>query len=101
MERSSRKPVRTSLLAACAWVFLSLPAAPSTYGADENRQAPDRGPAQGPVLGVQRDEEKTTYSIGSSDRDRGKDDADRAWQMLDNVITHTRGARGKGSDNNR
>ena len=101
MERSSRKPVRTLLLTTSVGVFLSLCAPSSTHGADGNRQAPVQAPAQAPTLDVQRDKEKTVYSIGSSDRDSGKEDADRAWQMLNNMMIDTRGAHGKGPDNNR
>lgn len=101
MERSCRKPLRTLLLAACAWGFLGLFAASSIYSADGNGQAPPQPPAQPPTLDVQRDKEKTVYSIGTSDRDSRKDDSDRAWQMLNNMMIDNRGTRGKGPDNNR
>jgi len=54
-----------------------------------------------PSIDVQRDGDKTVYSIGSSPRDKGKSDKDRSWDMLDNMLIDARGARGKRPDNNR
>jgi len=80
---------------ACTLAAL-LPAA-AAHGAE----AANQSAAQPPVLDVQRDKEKTVYTIGARPKDAGKDDADKAWDMLDNVTTDTRGAHGKRPDNNR
>jgi len=82
---------------AVAWLVLSLWVPALCPGAEADPKAP----AQAPTMDVQRDKDKTVYRIGNSDKDREKDDADKAWQMLDNVIIDTRGAHGKGPNNNR
>jgi hypothetical protein len=53
------------------------------------------------VLDVQRDKDKTVYTIGARPGDARRDDADRAWNMLNNVVIDARGAHGKRPDNNR
>ena len=63
--------------------------------------APGQSSAPPPVIDVQRDKDKTVYSIGARPKDEGKDDADKAWNMLDNAIIDARGAHGKRPDNNR
>jgi hypothetical protein len=64
-------------------------------------EAPGQSSAQPPAIDVQRDEDKTVYSIGAGPKDEGKDDADKAWNMLDNATIDARGAHGKRPDNNR
>jgi hypothetical protein len=50
---------------------------------------------------LERDKDKTVYTIGPGDREQIKQDADKAWDMLNNVVIESRGSRGKGPDNNR
>ena len=55
-----------------------------------------------PAIDVQRDSDRTVYSIGSSPKNNsGKSDKDRSWDMLNNVLIDARGAHGKRPDNNR
>ena len=89
---------RTVQLIFLACAFLGLAPAAATYGAEAGDSQP---PAQPPVLDVQRDKEKTVYTIGARPRDTGKDDTDRAWDMLNNMVIDARGAHGKRPDNNR
>lgn len=64
-----------------------------------------------PALGedsirVERDKDKTVYTIGSNEGKNEVSDRDRSWQMLNNMsIIHERSDKrehdGKGQDNNR
>ena len=97
MKGWSRTRSRTVQLIFLACVFLGLAPAAATYGAGAGSQPP----AQPPVLDVQRDKDKTVYTIGARPGDARRDDADRAWNMLNNVVIDARGAHGKRPDNNR
>jgi hypothetical protein len=70
--------------------FFGLSGLAPLYGAETN----------GPIT-VEREKEKTVYSIGSTDKNSTRDDADKAWEMFNNVIIDTRGSHGKGPNNNR
>ena len=94
-RRWRRWAVMRFLCIACALMGL-LPAAAAHGG-----EAPGQSSAQPPVIDVQRDKDKTVYSIGARRKDEGKDDADKAWNMLDNATIDARGAHGKRPDNNR
>jgi hypothetical protein len=50
---------------------------------------------------IERDKDRTVYTIGSSEGDQTKEDTENAWEMLKGVIIDARGALGKGPDNNR
>jgi hypothetical protein len=69
-------------------------------GEGDDGEKVGRAPAP-PSIDVQRDSDKTVYSIGGSPRDKGKSDKDRSWDMLNNVLIDARGAHGKRPDNNR
>jgi hypothetical protein len=97
MEGWSRTLLRTVQLIFLAYVFLGLAPAAATYGAEADSQPL----AQPPALGVQRDKDKTVYTIGARSRGTRRDETDRAWDMLNNVVIDARGAHGKGPDNNR
>jgi hypothetical protein len=97
MEGWSRTRLRAVQLIFLACAFLGLAPAAATYGAETGSQPP----AQPPVLGVQRDKDKTVYTIGARPWDTRRDDTDRAWDMLNNVVIDARGAHGKGPNNNR
>jgi hypothetical protein len=96
MEGWSRTRLGTVQLIFLACAFLGLAPASTTFGAGPDGQPPPQS-----ALDVQRDKDKTVYTIGARPRDKRRDDADRAWDMLNNVIIDTRGSHGKGSDNNR
>jgi len=53
------------------------------------------------TISVEQDKDKTTYIIRGSDKDTQKEEADKAWEMLQHVIIDTRGRHGTGPDNNR
>lgn len=97
MERWSRGWSGTLLLAALAGILPGLSLAAGPYGPEGGSQAQ----AGSPTLDVQRDRDKTVYTTGSTPRDNGRNDKDRAWEMLNNVIIDSRGAHGKRPDNNR
>ncbi len=97
MEGWNRTWLRVVLIIFLASAFLGVVPVAATYGAEGSGPSP----AQPPVLDVQRDKEKTVYRIGSRPVDTRKDDTDRAWDMLNNVIIDARGAHGKRPDNNR
>ncbi len=69
-------------------------------GEGDDGEKAGRAPAP-PAIDVQRDSDKTVYSIGGSPRNSGKTDKDRSWDMLNNVLIDTRGAHGKRPDNSR
>ena len=90
------------------WVsalLLAFAVAPSGITlAGEGREGETGGPAPAsPTMEVQRDKDKTVYSIGGSARNKGKSDTDRSWEMLNNgnMLIDGRGAHGKRPDNNR
>ena len=88
MKRWSRGWRGILLLVVSACPLLGLfPAASYGDGAEGN----GRPPAERPILDVQRDKDKTVYTIGGSSRDIRKDDTDRAWDLLDNVAIDPRG----------
>jgi len=97
MEGWSRTRLRTVQVIFLACVFLGLAPAAATHGAGADSQPP----AQPPVLDVQRDKDKTVYTIGARHGDIRRDDTDKAWDMLNNVVIDARGAHGKGPNNNR
>ncbi len=123
MGRGSRTHVRKRQLIFLAGVFLGLAPLTATYGAGPGSRQPmvdapflsvqpagatnGAGPGSQPagqpaVLDVQKDKDKTVYTIGARPANTGKDDTDRAWGMLNNmVIDNGRGAHGKGPNNNR
>jgi len=97
MEGWSRTRMSSVQVIFLACAFLGLAPAAATYGAGPGSQPP----AQPSVLDVQRDKEKTVYTIGARPGDTRRDDTDRAWDMLNNVVIDARGAHGKGPNNNR
>ncbi len=122
MERSGRTRSRTVHLIFFVCAFLGLAPAAATYGAGPSSQPPvidapflglapagatygagpsSQPPAEPPALDVQRDKEKTVYTIGTRPRDTRRDDTDRSWDMLNNMAIDARGTHGKGPNNNR
>ena len=77
------------------------PFGPALAGEGRDGQTGGPAPAPPPVIDVQRDSEKTVYTIGSSPKAKGKTDKDRSWDMLNNVLIDARGVNGKRPDNNR
>jgi len=53
------------------------------------------------AITLEKDVDKTVYTIGPNERDTTKEDKDKAWEMLQGVVIDSRGSRGKGSDHNR
>jgi hypothetical protein len=54
------------------------------------------------TITLQKDKEKTVYSIGPSDESTVNEDTEKAWDMLRGAVIDARGSfGGKGSDNNR
>jgi hypothetical protein len=97
MERWSRTRSRTVQLIFLVCAFLGLAPVAATYGAGAAGQPPQ----QPPVLDVQRDKDKTVYTIGARPADTRRDDKDRSWDMLNNMVIDARGTHGKGPNNNR
>ena len=58
---------------------------------------PDR---KSPIM-LEKDKERTVYSIGPGDRETIKEDTDNAWGMLRGVLIDSRGSSGKRPDHNR
>jgi hypothetical protein len=50
---------------------------------------------------IEKEKDRTVYSIGPGDRETIKEDTDNAWDMLKGVLIDTRGTSGKGPDHNR
>jgi hypothetical protein len=50
---------------------------------------------------MERDKDRTGHTIGSSEGDQTREDAEEAREMLKGVVIDARGALGKGPDNNR
>lgn len=54
------------------------------------------------AITLEKDKDRTVYSIGPGDRGAIREDTERSWEMLRGVVIDTRGSSGgKGSDNNR
>jgi len=58
---------------------------------------PDR---KSPIM-LEKDKERTVYSIGPGDRETIKEDTGNAWGMLKGVLIDSRGSSGKRPDHNR
>jgi hypothetical protein len=50
---------------------------------------------------LERDKDKTVYTIGPGDKEQIRQDTDKAWDMLNNVVIESRGSLGKRPHNNR
>jgi hypothetical protein len=83
--------LRTVLVVACLMVGLLLPL-PRAHADDPNRKSP---------ITLERDKDRTVYSIGPSDKEATGEDTEKAWDMLKGVLIDTRGSSGKGPDHNR
>jgi hypothetical protein len=77
-------------------------AAPLVWAAGPAAGPERRRPAEtGQMLDVREDRDKTVYTIGPSPAGSGRDDTDRAWDMLNNVVIDARGTNGQRPDNYR
>ena len=64
------------------------------------RASADESSRNDPIK-LEKDKDRTVYSIGPGDRETIKEDTDNAWDMLKGVLIDTRGTSGKGPDHNR
>ncbi len=85
----------------CLLVNLLPAVAAHGAGTGTTSQQATQPASQSSVIDVQKDKEKVSYTIGARPNDAAKDDADKAWKMLDNAGIDARGPHGKRPDNNR